>query len=149
MWLTILSDCPSATICHMATICNGIFVGRFNLYCPTTNICLWHHGLTLRNRRHCFGSSPQTSFWWTRQWKVCRMDVPLVLIWTVINYNLLSEGLASERNYKKTSLFKNFSEAVHWQEVIMDWWVSTPTIISGESNKILLSLAIEIIWFHK
>ena len=32
----ILSDCPSAAICHMATKRNGILVGRFNLYCHTT-----------------------------------------------------------------------------------------------------------------
>mgnify|MGYP001859272356 CR=1 FL=1 len=36
----ILSDCPSAAICHMATKYNGILVGRFSLYCHTTNICL-------------------------------------------------------------------------------------------------------------
>jgi len=42
----ILSNCPSAAICHTATKCNGIPVGRFNLYCHTTNICLWCHGPT-------------------------------------------------------------------------------------------------------
>ena len=36
----ILSSCPCAPICHMATKCNGILVGRFNLYCHTTNIYL-------------------------------------------------------------------------------------------------------------
>ena len=36
---TILSDCPSA-ICRIATKRNGILVGRFNLYCHATNICL-------------------------------------------------------------------------------------------------------------
>ena len=41
---SILSDCPSAAICHMATKCNGILVGRFNLYYHPTNICLWHCG---------------------------------------------------------------------------------------------------------
>ena len=35
---TILSDCPSSTICHMATKCNGVFLGRFNLHSHTTNI---------------------------------------------------------------------------------------------------------------
>jgi len=32
---TTLSDCPSAVIWHTATKCNGILVGRFNLYCHT------------------------------------------------------------------------------------------------------------------
>jgi len=36
----IVSDCPSAAICHTATKCNGILAGRFNLYCHTANICL-------------------------------------------------------------------------------------------------------------
>ena len=40
----ILSDCPSAAICHAATKCNGILLGRFSLYCRTSNICLWHCG---------------------------------------------------------------------------------------------------------
>jgi len=29
---TILSDCPSAAICHMATTCNEILVRRFSFY---------------------------------------------------------------------------------------------------------------------
>jgi len=33
----ILSDCPSAANCHIAATCNGTLVGRFNLYCHTTN----------------------------------------------------------------------------------------------------------------
>jgi len=37
---TVLSDCPSAALCHTATTCNGILVGRFSLYCCTPNICL-------------------------------------------------------------------------------------------------------------
>ena len=40
------SVCPSAASCHMATICNGISVGRFNLCCCITNICLWCYGTT-------------------------------------------------------------------------------------------------------
>ena len=36
----ILSDCPSAASCCMATKCNGILVGRFCLYHHTTNIHL-------------------------------------------------------------------------------------------------------------
>jgi len=40
----ILSDCPSAAICHTATRCNGILVGRFNLYCHAISIHLWHCG---------------------------------------------------------------------------------------------------------
>ena len=35
----IVSDCLSAAICHAATTCNRILVGRFNLCCCTTNIC--------------------------------------------------------------------------------------------------------------
>ena len=42
---SILSDCPSAAICHTATTWSRILVGRFNLYCPT-NIHLWHHETT-------------------------------------------------------------------------------------------------------
>ena len=37
---TILSECLSADSCHVARECNGVLVGRFNLYCFTTNICL-------------------------------------------------------------------------------------------------------------
>ena len=36
-----VSECHSAAICHMAMICNGILVGRFNLFCHDTNIHLW------------------------------------------------------------------------------------------------------------
>jgi len=43
---TILSYCPSAAIHHMATTCNEVLTGRFNPYCHTTNIHLWHHGPT-------------------------------------------------------------------------------------------------------
>jgi len=42
---SILSDCPSAAICHTTTW-NGILVGRFNLYWSTTNINFWCHGPT-------------------------------------------------------------------------------------------------------
>ena len=42
----ILLDCPSAAICHTATKRNRILVGRFNLYCHTTNIHLWCCGPT-------------------------------------------------------------------------------------------------------
>ena len=37
----ILSDCPFAAISHTSTTCNGILVGRFNLYCHTISICFW------------------------------------------------------------------------------------------------------------
>ena len=37
----ILSDCPSAAICDIATKCNGILVWISNLYLYTTTICLW------------------------------------------------------------------------------------------------------------
>ena len=43
---TIVSECPSAAICHTATTWNWISVGRFSLYCHTTTIHLWHHGPT-------------------------------------------------------------------------------------------------------
>ena len=33
---TILSHCPSATICQTSTKCNGMLVGRFSLYSHTT-----------------------------------------------------------------------------------------------------------------
>jgi len=54
---TILSDCPSAAICHTATKCYSILVGRFNLCCHST---IWHCccGPTLQNRTHSFQSSP-------------------------------------------------------------------------------------------
>jgi len=42
----VLWDCPSAVICHMATKFDGILVGKFNLYCHITNICLWCRGPT-------------------------------------------------------------------------------------------------------
>ena len=32
----ILSGCPSAAICHMATTCSAIWTRRFSLYCYTT-----------------------------------------------------------------------------------------------------------------
>ena len=39
----ILSDCPSAAICHTTTTCSGILVGKFILCCHTTNIHFWCH----------------------------------------------------------------------------------------------------------
>lgn len=44
-----MSVCPSAAICCTATKCDDILVGRFSVYCRTTNIWCW---------RHCFWSSP-------------------------------------------------------------------------------------------
>ena len=46
MSYTILSNCPSAAICHTETKCSGILVRRFNPYCHTTNIHLWYCGPT-------------------------------------------------------------------------------------------------------
>ena len=43
---TTVSDCPSASICHMATTCNGMWVGRFCLCCHITSIHLWPCGPT-------------------------------------------------------------------------------------------------------
>jgi len=43
---TILSDCPSAAICHTATKRKRILMGRFILYWHPTNIHLGHHRLT-------------------------------------------------------------------------------------------------------
>lgn len=37
---TIVSDCPAAAICHMATKSNRILVRRFDPFCYTTHICL-------------------------------------------------------------------------------------------------------------
>ena len=34
----ILADFPSAATCHSITKCNGILVGRFNLWCHITSI---------------------------------------------------------------------------------------------------------------
>ena len=36
----LLSNHPSAAICHTATKCKGILVRRFNFYSHSTNICL-------------------------------------------------------------------------------------------------------------
>jgi len=72
MWDTILSDCPSAAICHTATKRNRMLVGRFILYSHTTNIHLWCCGPTWLNRRHYLQSSPPSigdhSAW---SWKEC------------------------------------------------------------------------------
>jgi len=43
---SILSDYSSTANCYMATNCNEILVGSFNLYCHGTNIYLRHHGPT-------------------------------------------------------------------------------------------------------
>ena len=49
---TILSDCPSAAICHTATNCNEVLAGRISLCCRTT-ICasdiMDQHSKTGRN----------------------------------------------------------------------------------------------------
>jgi len=47
-WHTFASDTLPCQMpfCHTETTCNGILVRRFNLYCRTTNICLWHCGPT-------------------------------------------------------------------------------------------------------
>ena len=37
---TILLYCPSAAVCHTATMCHGILVGRLSLYWHPTNIHL-------------------------------------------------------------------------------------------------------------
>ena len=38
---TILSDCPSAAICHTATICNRILVGKLLPYYQHLHLMLW------------------------------------------------------------------------------------------------------------
>jgi len=47
---TILSDCPSAAICHMTRKWKKMeckkTAGRFNLYCHSANISLWYRGPT-------------------------------------------------------------------------------------------------------
>ena len=55
---TILSNCLSAAIHHMATKRNRMLVGRFKPFCHSTNICLWCCGQTSKNKRHYFQSSP-------------------------------------------------------------------------------------------
>jgi len=37
---TFLLDCSSIAICCTARKCNGMLVGRFSIYCYTTDICL-------------------------------------------------------------------------------------------------------------
>jgi len=54
----ILSDCPSAAVCHTATTCNRMLVGRFNLYCHPTIIILCCCGPAIQNKKHYFQSSP-------------------------------------------------------------------------------------------
>jgi len=46
--------------CHPSHGNNMWLVVRFNLYCHTTNICLWHHEPTLQDRRHYFQRSSCT-----------------------------------------------------------------------------------------
>ena len=59
IWHGSASGCPSAAICHTATKCNRmILVGKINLYCHPTNICLWHCEPTEYSGRHYFWSSP-------------------------------------------------------------------------------------------
>jgi len=48
---TMLSECPSAAICHMATTRNRILLRRFSLYCHTTNICLSHSIQTWKKKQ--------------------------------------------------------------------------------------------------
>jgi len=52
----IVSDCPSVAICHTATACNRIMVGRFSLYCHTTNIHLRCHGQQYNIGGNTFGA---------------------------------------------------------------------------------------------
>ena len=40
----IVADCPSAANCHVETMWNGILVGKFILFCQTTNVRLWYCG---------------------------------------------------------------------------------------------------------
>jgi len=55
---SILSDCPSAAICHTATKFNEILVGRLSVYCHPANIQLWCRGSMWWIMRHYFQSSP-------------------------------------------------------------------------------------------
>ena len=76
MTYAILSGCPSAVICCTATKCNRILVGRFSLYCHTTNIHFWF----------CFG---------------CRSPVQH---FRMLNYSSLPIGPGNSICTKKASL---------------------------------------------
>ena len=52
----------SAAICHTATKCNEILLGRFCLYHRTANIHLWLRGPIQWNRRHYFRSRQPLMF---------------------------------------------------------------------------------------
>ena len=54
----IVSECPSAAVCHTTTTCNGMLVGRFSIYCYCTNICVWCLWASKISKRHYFWSSP-------------------------------------------------------------------------------------------
>ena len=45
-WHAILSDSPSASICHTATTCKGMSAGRFNHCCYSMSIHFWHREST-------------------------------------------------------------------------------------------------------
>ena len=60
----ILLNCPSAAVCHMGTMYNGILMWKFNLYCHTANIHLWKCGPTLLVGQYSYFGC---TFWPTEQ----------------------------------------------------------------------------------
>ena len=56
---TILSDCPSAAMCHMTTTtCDRILVGSLNCCCHTNTICLWHCRTTSKKKKALLSEQP-------------------------------------------------------------------------------------------
>ena len=68
---SLLSYCPSAAICHMATKWSGILVGRFSPCCHPTNIHLLCPGPTKYYRRHYFQSSHCIYEWVKKNSRLC------------------------------------------------------------------------------
>lgn len=69
----IVSHCPSAAICCRATVCSEILTGRFNPYCCTTNILLWHCGPTNKIGGITLGAA----FVFVFQWQVRLLSLKL------------------------------------------------------------------------
>jgi len=70
---TYISDfvrMPPAVICHTATKCNRIFVGRFNLFCLTTSLCLWCCGQHNKIEGITFKAALIIFFLRKRSWKM-------------------------------------------------------------------------------
>ena len=64
----VLSDCPSAAICHMEAKCNRILLGKLNLYCcvpPSASDVMGQHnkkgGIPLRASHIYIIQSPKNT----------------------------------------------------------------------------------------